>query len=143
MKIKFKKLHPRAKSPERAHEDDAGFDLFACQTDWSIHEASGLYTEYGTGIAVEIPKGYVGFLMPRSSISKTRHLLKNSVGVIDSGYRGEIKFRFSPDTTRTAYSVGDRVGQIVFIRLPKIDMEEVDELSPSNRGTGGFGSTGN
>ena len=142
MKIKFKKLHPRARTPERAHEDDAGFDLFACSTDWSLHEASGLYTEYGTGIAIEIPKGYVGFLLPRSSISKTRHMLKNSVGVIDSGYRGEIKFRYSPDTTRTAYTAGDKIGQIVFIRLPKIEMEEVDELSPSNRGLGGFGSTG-
>lgn len=142
MKIKFKKLHPRARNPERAHEDDAGFDLFACSTDWSLHEASGLYTEYGTGIAIEIPKGYVGFLLPRSSVSKTRHMLKNSVGVIDSGYRGEIKFRYSPDTTRTAYMAGDKIGQIVFIRLPKIEIEEVDDLSPSNRGTGGFGSTG-
>ncbi len=142
MKIKFKKLHPRAKSPERAHEDDAGFDLFACATEWSLNEASGLYTEYGTGIAVEIPKGYVGFLLPRSSISKTRHILKNSVGVIDSGYRGEIKFRFTPDQTRTAYTVGSKIGQIVFIKLPKIEMEEVDELSTSIRGNKGFGSSG-
>lgn len=142
MKIKFKKLNPRAKSPERAHEEDAGFDLFACSTNWSVHEASGLYTEYGTGLAMEIPKGYVGFLLPRSSISNTRHMLKNSVGVIDSGYRGEIKFRFSPDSTRSAYSTGDKVGQIVLIKLPKVEMEESEILSDSNRGKSGFGSTG-
>jgi dUTP pyrophosphatase len=143
MKVKFKKLNPRAKSPEQAHEDDAGFDLFACSTNWSINEASGLYTEYGTGISFEIPKGYVGFLLPRSSISKTRHMLKNSVGVIDSGYRGEVKFRFSPDTTRTAYMTGDKIGQIVFIKLPKIELQESDDLSESSRNSGGFGSTGN
>ena len=142
MNIKFKKLNPKAKTPERAHEHDAGFDLYACTMDWSVNEASGLYTEYGTGLAFEIPKGYAGFLLPRSSISKTHHMLKNSVGLIDSGYRGEVKFRFSPDSTRTAYICGDKIGQIVFLKLLAVKLEESDDLSSSDRGKGGFGSTG-
>jgi dUTP pyrophosphatase len=142
MKIKFKKLHPKAREPERAHEHDAGFDLYACNMDWSVNESSGLYTEYGTGLAFEIPKGYAGFLLPRSSISKTHHMLKNSAGLIDPGYRGEVKFRFSPDSTRTAYIAGDKIGQIVFLKLPPITLEESEDLSPSDRGNKGFGSTG-
>jgi len=142
MKIKFKKLHPKAKSPQRAHEHDAGFDLYAHNMDWSVTQSSGLYTEYGTGISFEIPKGYAGFLLPRSSISKTQHMLKNSVGLIDSGYRGEVKFRFSPDSTRNSYIVGDKIGQIVFLKIPQINLEESDSLSKSTRGSDGFGSTG-
>ena len=142
MKIKFKKLHPKARTPEQAHEHDAGFDLYAHSMDWSVIEASGLYTEYGTGLAFEIPKGYAGFLLPRSSISKTHHMLKNSVGLIDSGYRGEVKFRFSPDSTRNAYVAGDKIGQIVFLKLPAVQLEESEQLSNSPRGEGGFGSTG-
>lgn len=142
MKVKFKKLHPKARTPEKAHESDAGFDLFACTSEWSTSQASGLYTEFGTGIAVEIPKGYVGLIFPRSSISNTRHSLRNSVGVVDSGYRGEIKLRFSPDDSRGSYMAGDKVGQLVFIKLPSIQLEESQELSPSDRDQKGFGSSG-
>lgn len=143
MKIRFKKLHPRAKEPLKAHEDDAGFDLWALSQDWSVLESNGMYTEFNTGIAFEIPKGYVGLLFPRSSITKTNHMLKNSVGVIDSGYRGAVKFRFTNDQGSNAYKVGDKIGQIVFLELPQITLELSKNLAMSKRDLHGFGSTGN
>lgn len=142
MKIRFKKIHPRAKAPERAHHDDAGFDLHALSQEWSTHEAQGKYAEYNTGIAFEIPKGYVGLLFPRSSITKTNHMLKNSVGVIDSGYRGAVKFRFTLDSGQNSYKVGDKIGQIVFLELPEINLELSENLAMSSRDVQGFGSTG-
>lgn len=142
MKIKYKKLDPFNKGITKAHEDDAGFDLYAYSKQEPIMNHAGLYVEYGTGICFDIPKGYVGLLFPRSSISNTRHSLRNSVGVIDSGYRGEVKFRFTEDSTASGYSIGDKIGQIVFLRLPKIELQEVLELSGSERGEGGFGSSG-
>jgi dUTP pyrophosphatase len=141
MKVKFKKLIPQAKAPERANPTDAGFDLSATSITYPSG-SSGVFVEACTGISLEIPKGYVGLVFPRSSISNTKHFLRNSVGVIDSGYRGEIKLRFSTDDTNTCYQMGDKIGQIVFIKLPVIEMIESQDLSDSNRGTGGFGSTG-
>ncbi|NDG53066.1 MAG: dUTP diphosphatase [Flavobacteriia bacterium] len=143
MKVKFKKLNSFAQNPQRANDSDAGFDLIATNKSFPSHSESGLYVEFGTGISLEIPKGYVGLLFPRSSISKTRHSLRNSVGVIDAGYRGEIKFRFTDDPTATGYNTGDKIGQIVFIKLPKIEMQESENLEDSSRGSKGFGSTGN
>jgi dUTP pyrophosphatase len=142
MKVKFKKIEQFTKGPTKAHQDDAGFDLYASSKQEPVFNSVGLYIEYGTGICFEIPKGYVGLLFPRSSISDTRHNLRNSVGVIDSGYRGEVKFRFSEDNTSSGYSVGDKIGQVVFIKLPKIDLEESFNLSDSSRNEGGFGSSG-
>lgn len=141
MKVKFKKLIPQAKVPERANPTDAGFDLSATSITYPSG-SSGVFIEACTGISLEIPKGYVGLVFPRSSISNTKHFLRNSVGVIDSGYRGEIKLRFSIDETNTSYQMGDKIGQIVFIKLPQIEMTESQDLSDSDRGTGGFGSTG-
>tara|TARA_A100000164_G_C21630621_1_gene641046 strand:+ start:157 stop:588 length:432 start_codon:yes stop_codon:yes gene_type:complete len=143
MKIKFKKLNALAKAPEQSNSGDAGYDLFATSKTFPSHSESGLYAEFHTGISMEIPKGYVGLLFPRSSISKTRHSLRNSVGVIDSGYRGEIRFRFTDDPSPTGYKIGDKIGQVVFIKLPKIEMKECEELESSERGLGAFGSTGN
>ena len=120
MKVKFKKLVPHAVEPTQANSSDAGYDLTATSVTYPS-VSDGIYTEICTGLAFEIPKGYVGLVFPRSSISKTKHFLRNSVGVIDSGYRGEVKLRFSTDETNTSYQVGDRVGQIVFVRLPKIE----------------------
>jgi len=95
-------------------------------------------------LAMEMPEGYVGLIFPRSSISKTDHYLRNSVGVIDSGYRGEIKVRMStPLLGGVEYKVGDRVAQLVIMKLPWVNLQEVDELSDTDRGEGGFGSTGN
>ena len=96
---------------------------------------------YGTGIALEIPKGFVGLVFPRSSIRKTDLILSNSVGVIDSGYRGEIQATFKR-TGLTKYAVGDRGAQIMIIPHPTIEFNEVSELSNTERGEGGFGSTG-
>ena len=141
MKVKFQMLNALAKEPSQGNLGDAGFDLTATAVTYPSGSA-GVFIEVCTGLSLEIPKGYVGLVFPRSSISNTKHFLRNSVGVIDSGYRGEIKLRFSVDDTVTAYQIGDKVGQIVFVRLPAVQMIESKELSGSTRGSGGFGSTG-
>ena len=142
MKIKIKKLHPEAIIPSYATQGDAGMDMTAITAQI---DKSGLFIEYGTGLAVEIPEGYVGLIFPRSSIRKTELTLSNSVGVIDSGYRGEIQFTFNKtsglDSLR--YRVGDRIGQLVILPYPTIEPIEVDELTSTERGEGGFGSSGN
>jgi dUTP pyrophosphatase len=154
MQVRIKKLHPDAVIPSYSSAGDAGMDMVAISAEIA---ADGSYIEYGTGIAVEIPKGYVGLIFARSSISKTSLILANHVGVVDSGYRGEIKFRFK-DTKmtktmrmgrqwkwfagETAYEVGNKIGQLMILPYPQIEFVEVDELSDSERGEGGFGSTG-
>lgn len=138
MKIKFKKLNDRADIPFYANGGDAGMDLVAT----TITRSSNFY-EYGTDIAMQVPKGYVGLLFPRSSISNTDHYLRNSVGVIDSGYRGEIKIRMStPELGKKEYNIGDKIAQLVIIKLPWVDIEEVEDLDNSERGEKGFGSSG-
>ena len=141
MKVKFKKLHEIAKIPEQSNPGDAGFDLVATSIEYPFGSPN-TYVEVGTALAAEIPVGYMGLVFPRSSISNTKHFLRNSVGVIDSGYRGEIKLRFSTDDSQTAYQIGDRVGQILFIKLPSVDIIEVEELNTSTRQEKGFGSSG-
>ena len=136
MILKFKKLSEDAEVPSVAREGDAGMDLKAV----SIKKYSD-YIEYGTGLAVEISQRNVALLFPRSSISNTGHRLLNSVGVIDSGYRGEIKVRMSW-TDRNAYQLGDKIAQLMILELPSIMVEEVQELSCTERGDEGFGSTG-
>lgn len=141
MKIKIKKLNPQAKIPQYAKPGDAGMDLTAISADFSDLN----YLTYHTGLALEIPKGYVGLLFPRSSVYKTGQQLTNSVGVIDSGYRGEIMLKYTRDineTERTAYGPGDRVGQLIILPYPEVQFEEVDDLSKTERGLGGYGSTG-
>jgi len=141
MKVNFQRLNPAAKTPTRANPGDAGFDLYATAVTRPSGSA-GIFVEICTGISLEIPKGYAGFIFPRSSISNTKHFLRNSVGVIDSGYRGEIKLRFSVDDSNTSYQIGDRVGQIIFIRMPAVQLIESESLNLSPRGQGGFGSSG-
>ena len=99
---------------------------------------------YKTGLALEIPKGHVGLLFPRSSVYKTSMIMSNCVGVIDSGYRGEImlKFRDQWRDYSSRYEVGDRVGQLIIMPYPQVELEEVDNLSSTDRGSGGYGSTG-
>lgn len=138
MILKVKKLSEKAVIPTYARNGDACMDLHATSVD-KTHE---LFYQYGTDIAMEIPRGYVGLIFPRSSISKTNHSLRNSVGVIDSGYRGEILIRMSQDKSRFSYQAGDRVAQLMIIEAPWVDIEEVDELSISSREENGFGSTG-
>lgn len=139
MNLKIKKLSESAVLPSYASDGDAGMDLVAV----SVDKSNNKYWEYSTGLALEIPKGFVGLLFPRSSISKTSHSLRNSVGVIDSGYRGEVKIRMSMDHSSSQYKEGDRIAQLIIVALPWIEVEEVKELSSSQRGEGGFGSTGN
>jgi dUTP pyrophosphatase len=140
MRVRFKKLSEKAVTPQYAKMGDAGMDLVAT----SLVKGE-VYYEYGTDIAVEIPEGYVGLLFPRSSISKTKQILANHVGVVDSNYRGEIKFRFKKLTwdNGEVYNAGDRIGQLIIMPYPTIELEEVNELSETNRGKNGFGSTGN
>ena len=139
--IKFKRLVAHAQEPEYAHIGDAGMDLYATDC---YHNQDYDYVEFGTGLAIKIPEGYVGLLYPRSSISKTPHLLCNSVGVIDSNYTGEIKFRFKilTDKENLEYSVGDKIGQLIVMPYPALKFEEVDDLENTNRGSDGFGSSG-
>jgi len=143
MKVKIKKLHPNAVKPKYAKESDAGMDLVATE----IISNTTFQVTYGIGLAIEIPDGMVGLIFPRSSIRKTRLQLSNSVGVIDSGYRGELQATFNKITTtienqKNDYKVGDRIAQIIIVPHPIIQIVEVDELSESSRGIGGFGSTG-
>ena len=140
IKVRFKKLHTEAIIPSYAKPGDAGMDLTATSI---IDEA--FQVTYGTGIAVEIPGGYVGLIFPRSSIRKYQLQLSNSVGVIDSGYRGEIQFTFNKTggVPSKKYEVGDRIGQLIIMPFPTIIPIESNDLSDSERGTGGFGSTGN
>ena len=141
MEVKIKKLHPDAVIPVYSKPGDAGLDLTATSIMGDSHDN----IVYGTGLAIEIPEGYVGLLYPRSSNSKTDLYLTNHVGVIDSGYRGEIMFKFRPINgvvDASIYGVGDRIGQLIIMPYPKVELIEVDELSDSERGEGGFGSTG-
>ena len=147
MKVSIKKLHEKAVIPAYAKEGDAGLDFTA--VDISRDNVGNI--TYHTGLAVAIPHGYVGLLFPRSSISKKQQFLTNCVGVIDSGYRGEIMAKFKPvmgtyDTIlelfeSNEYQEGDRIVQMIILPYPKIEFEEVEELSSSERGHGGFGST--
>lgn len=138
MNVKIKKLHKDAVVPFYAKPGDAGMDLTAISESWN--EDNSMVT-YDTGLAVEIPKGHVGLLFPRSSVSKTTLSLTNCVGVIDSGYRGSIMLKFRYLEEGLVYSVGDRVGQLLILPYPEVTFEEVDELSETERGEGGFGST--
>lgn len=139
MKVKIKKLHKDAVIPKYGKPGDAGVDLTAISEEWN--DDNSIVT-YGTGLSVEIPEGHVGLLFPRSSVYKTTLSLANCVGVIDSGYRGEIMFKFRYLEEGMVYDVGDRVGQLIIMPYPQVEFEEVEDLTDSERGEGGFGSTG-
>ena len=135
--IKIKKIHPDAKLPTYAHPgEDAGMDVVAISK-----EIKDKYVEYKTGLALEVPKGYVCLIFPRSSVTNKDLMLKNCVGVLDSGYRGELVFKFQK-FNEEVYEVGDRIGQIIVIPYPMIKVDEVFELGESKRGDGGWGHTG-
>ena len=166
--VNIKKLVPEAVIPTYAHPGDAGMDVTAVSMN-----VTDKYIEYGTGLSFELPEGYVMLIFPRSSVSKYDLSLANAVGVLDSGYRGELKLRFkrnyrienvpSEDSdfkaTTTSivnlgyaneyqlnacnwYNVGDKIGQIMILPYPTINFTQVDDLSDTERGSGGFGSTG-
>lgn len=142
MLVRFKKMVPEAVAPTRAHQSDAGLDLTAIGKDF---DRLGNVV-YHTGIAVEIPQGHVGLVFPRSSVCRKAQMLTNSVGVIDSGYRGEITMKFKPQTCygrhQEEYVVGERIGQLIIMPYPEIEFVEVDELDFGERGESGYGSSG-
>ena len=140
LKVKIKKLDPKAIIPSYAKPGDACMDLTAI-SEVIVEEGGYGYVEYGTGLSFEVPENYVMLIYPRSSVSNQGLILTNSVGVVDSGYRGEVKFRFKWIKGTNKYNVGDRVGQFMIIPRPIMDLEEVEELSETERGSGGFGST--
>lgn len=157
MKVKFKKLNESAVLPSYAKAGDAGLDLTAVDSGTVVvsEDRNNLwyYVEYKTGLSVEIPDGYVGLLFPRSSISKSSLALANAVGVVDSGYRGEICLRFKMDREvieeakkldgePATYNKGDKIAQLMIVPYPTIEPEFTQELSETERGTGGFGHTG-
>lgn len=143
MQLKFKKLSDKAIIPSKAHASDAGYDLTATGISTQINECGQLVLVYHTDIAVEIPEGYTGFLFPRSSIYKKSLALTNSVGVIDSGYRGEIMavFKTTTDVVPAVYKEGERFAQLVIMPTPDFEVIETEELSDSDRGEGGYGSS--
>ena len=175
MNVKIKRVHPDSVVPTYAKSGDAGMDLTCIKI--SYDDKDGCIV-YDTGIQMEIPEGHVGLLFPRSSLSKVDLILTNHVGVIDSGYRGNIMFKFKADhdywsaatdteifeedldfglfgfyetkdhehfghvVESSCYAIGDRIGQILIMPYPQITFEEVEELSSTERGAGGYGSTG-
>lgn len=130
--------------PIRAHKGDAGIDLTCTNITQELNECGQLILVYHTGLAVEIPEGYVGLLFQRSSIYKKSISMTNAVGVIDSGYRGEIigKFRSTTDVVPAIFKPGERFAQLVIVPCLDVQIEEATELEETERGEGGFGSSG-
>lgn len=143
MVVRFKKLSDKAKAPVRAHKTDAGYDLSCSSITTEVGEDAKLVIVYHTDIAVEVPEGYVGLIFPRSSIFKKSLTLTNSVGVIDSGYRGEImaKFKTNTDVVPSVYKEGERFAQLIIMPYLQVEFEEAENLSEADRGTDSFGST--
>ena len=162
--VKIHKVHPNAVIPTYAHPGDAGMDVTAVAIN-----VTDDYIEYDTGLQFQLPSGYVMLIFPRSSNSKKDLLLTNSVGVLDSGYTGNLKLRYkrsyrieqlgtnytldssafetniSPTNLLIAdkyYNIGDRVGQIMIIPYPEINFIETEIFEDTERGSRGFGSTG-
>lgn len=143
MEVKIKKLNPNAIIPTYAKPGDAGMDLTAISCEFDAETGNYIY---GTGLAMEIPEGYYGSIVPRSSIRKTEAIMQNSPGTIDSGYRGEVMCTFKnrdKDGNTAPFKVGDRIAQIIIKAYPEITFVECEELSQTERGEGGHGSTGN
>lgn len=138
--VKVKRLVDNAVIPSYSKVGDAGMDL----TITKIIENTSFSVSYGFGIALEIPKNFVGLVFPRSSVRNQDLILSNCVGVIDSGYRGEIQatFKKTSGLDSIKYNVGDRGAQIIILPYPQVTMIESNDLSDTDRGTGGFGSTG-
>lgn len=137
--LRMKKLVPAAIVPAYAKAGDAGLDLTATSVEFD--EASRRL-KVGYGLALEIPPGFVGLVFPRSSVHKTGLVMSNCVGVIDSGYRGEVRSVFYVPAGAKPFAVGDRCAQLIVLPFPRVQPVEAEELSETARGEGGFGSTG-
>jgi dUTP pyrophosphatase len=144
LKIKLQKVTEDARMPIKGSEHAAAYDVYA----HSITSSENGKVKVGLGFKTEIPKGYKGIIVPRSNLTKFRWVLNNSFGVIDSDYRGEWMAIFTlidnsdTDSDEFPYGVGDRVAQIYFEEVLPISFDVVPELEQSERGEGGFGSTG-
>jgi dUTP pyrophosphatase len=142
MDLPFQRLDPQATLPERAHPGDAGLDLRSAV---DVEVGPGERAMVPTGLAVAIPDGYAGLVLPRSGLASRQGLtLANAPGLIDAGYRGEVICAVVNLDRREAVEIsrGDRIAQLVIVAVPEVQSVFVDELPPSTRGEGGFGSTG-
>ena len=139
MDIRYIRMSGTARPPYRATDGAAGWDLTAETIRWDQHSGCWIL---GTGLAFEIPAGYVGLLFPRSSVYKRRLTMAHCVGVIDSDYRGEVHAVLKADDSSEPYVVGERCCQLVIVKLPDINWVEADSLSSTERSLNGFGSTG-
>ena len=142
MKLRYSRLSESARPPTRAHEDDAGYDLRAAE---AAILAPGERASVGTGIALEIPSGSAGLVLPRSGLA-ARHgiALVNAPGLIDAGYRGEVRVLLLNTDRTDAFEIaaGDRIAQLVLVRFETPELEGAEALGASARGEAGFGSTG-
>lgn len=142
MHLPVVKLKPEAVLPTRAHAGDAGLDLYACE---AAHLGPGERWGVGTGVAVEIPAGHAGLVLPRSGLAREHGItLVNSPGLIDAGYRGELRVLLLNADPAEVFRVepGDRIAQLVITPVALAEPVEASELSDSIRGEGGFGSSG-
>jgi dUTP pyrophosphatase len=142
LKVRFQRLASHAREPERAHEHDAGYDLRAAE---DARLGPGERTSVGTGVAVAIPEGHAGLVLPRSGLAAKHGIaLTNSPGLIDSGYRGEIRVLLLNTDRSEAFEIaaGDRIAQLLIIKAESIDFEEATALDETSRAAAGFGSTG-
>jgi len=142
MQLKFQILSDAATLPTRANEGDAGLDLYASEP---AHIGPGERWQVGTGIAVEIPEGHAGLVLPRSGLAKRHGIsLANAPGLIDAGYRGELRVLLLNNDPAEIFRVepGDRIAQLVITPVVVADPVAADSLSGSERGEGGFGSSG-
>lgn len=143
--LKVKRLTETAKLPTYAHDGDACFDIYSdgiCLRD-SDYVTGHLRETHSTGLYFDIPNGYAMMVYSRSGMGFNNDVrLANCVGVIDSGYKGELKVKLTCDGVATRYGKGDRIAQAMLIPVPAVEIEEVNELRESERGMGGFGSSG-
>jgi dUTP pyrophosphatase len=142
VKLPIARLNEGAVLPSRAHEGDAGLDLYACE---AAHIGPGERWSIGTGVAVEIPDGHAGLVLPRSGLAKRHGItLVNSPGLIDSGYRGEVRVLLLNTDPAEVFRVepGDRIAQLVISPIVLAEPAEAEALADSARGDGGFGSSG-
>lgn len=142
MSFRFTRLSEAAQAPKRAHPGDAGCDLFAAER---ARLEPGERASVGTGIAVEIPEGSAGLVLPRSGLAAKHGIsVVNAPGLIDAGYRGEVRVLLLNTDTREAFEVvpGDRIAQLVIVEIGDAEPVEAESLEESARGAGGFGSTG-
>ncbi|MGH8923578.1 MAG: dUTP diphosphatase [Acidimicrobiia bacterium] len=141
MHVTFRRLNQSASVPKAAHPGDAGFDIAASE---AVDMLPGERAQVSTGLAIAIPDGYAGLVVPRSGLA-IRHGISvvNGPGLYDSGYRGEMAVILINHGTEPVHiEVGDRIAQLVIVAVPEVSWQEVDELSESERGVSGFGSTG-